>query len=154
MSLLAALLFLSTAAATKNELPPDVSKALGSAKTVELYSLEPWFDPSTEEPLWHDFVLLGHAPLTGEQAKQAVAQFEGAVRIWDGTTIDCFDARHALGVESDGHRYELVISFECHAMQVYRDDALVDTVHVGGTPTSLNQMLRQANLPLSESSSD
>ena len=159
---LAALLFASIgafasaadAATGINAFPPDVTQALHATKSVELYSLEPWFDPETEETQWHDVVLLGHVALSLEDTKLAVAQLETAVRGWDGQNPECFDPRHAIAVKSGAHSYELVISFDCQSMEVYRDGALVDSLHLTNTPAVFDKLLKKNNLPLSQSSAD
>ena len=141
-------------AGAANSLPTDAAQALHSAKQVELYSLEPWFDEDTKETKWHGYVLLGHATLSGDKARQAAAQFEAAISAKAPPKLDCFEPRHALGVESGGHRYELLLSYECHALEVYADGKRVGRLVAARSSASLDKLLRQAKVPLSQSASD
>jgi len=143
-----------SSAVTANTLPPEVSKALGSAKKLELYSLEPWFDPSTEEEQWHDNVLLGKTTLSADKAKLAVTELNTALKAWDGKPPICEESRQAIRIESEGKKYDLLLGFECHGLSIYRDDKLIVQLGIGGSPRPFNKLLTDAKIPLSQSGSD
>jgi len=144
----------SAFASPANTLPPDADKALHSATQVELYSLEPWFDDDTKETKWHELVLLGRATLTAEKAKAAVAQIDAALKAGAGKSAACVEPRQGLSVESAGHRYDFLLSYDCHSLEVYVDDKKAATLAAGGSPAGINKLLAQAKLPLSKSASD
>jgi hypothetical protein len=154
--LLLGLLGLEAQAGSKRTLPPDVAKALHDAQRVELYSLEPWFDPDAakQEAMWHDFVLLGHTTLSKEDSRIAVAEFEAAIEKSAGGSAACFDPRHAMSFVSAGHKYDILLCYECGGLAVYRDDEYLLKVGAEGSPAVLNRLLAKAEVPLSKSGSD
>jgi len=135
-------------------LPPEAAKALHAARQVELYSLEPWFDDDTKEAKWHGYVLLGHTTLAADEAKQAVAQVDAAITAAAKKQASCVEPRQALSVESEGHKYDFLLSYDCHSLEVYGDDKKLATLAAAGSPAALNKLLAQAKVPLSQSAGD
>ena len=137
-----------------NALPPGAAKALHEATQVEIYSLEPWFDDDTKEAKWHGYVVLGHATLAADKAKQAVAQVDAAIAAAAKKEVACVEPRQALSVQSEGHTYDFLLSYDCHSLEVYGDDKKLVTLAAAGSPAAMNKLLVQAKLPLSQSAGD
>ena len=140
--------------AAGNVLPADAMQALHSAPTVELYSLEPWFDEGAKEPMWHGYVLLGHVTLSAGKAKTAVAAIDAAIQSGEGHKSACVEPRQALHVASGGHAFDFLLSYDCHSLEVYRDDRKLASLAAGGSPKVLDKLLSEAKVPLSKSASD
>ncbi|MES2297291.1 MAG: hypothetical protein V4582_09625 [Pseudomonadota bacterium] len=130
--------------------PVDVIKVLQSSSSAILYSLEPWSQPAAGEPTLHGFKILGKARIDAASYGSAAAQFTLALRS-DADMAACFDPRHAIALVSDGHKFDFLLCYACHQMVVYRDNALVATLAVAGSPKVLNSLLVAANLPVSTS---
>jgi len=152
--LLAAVFAGDVRAKEAHALPPEFAQVLASAEKVEIYSLEPWFDEDTKEAKWHGVVLLGHATLSGDKARKAATQFNLAVTGWDGATSMCFEPRHGLRVESDGHVYDFVLCYDCNKLEYYRDDKRVAGISASGSSKVLNKLLTDAKVTLSGSVDD
>jgi hypothetical protein len=94
------------------------------------------------------------------RARPAVArycgplQIDSAIKAAKGGDQFCFEPRHALHIESGGHAYDFLISYECQQLEVFRDDVGVASIGAGGTPAALNRLLKAAKVPISQSASD
>ena len=152
--LIAIILGLAAAEASAREaLTPEAAQVLHSARSAELYSLEPYTDPDDAKVRrLEGYAILGHTRITTSQSAAAVLEIERSIAAWeDGPIALCFDPRHALRVRAEGHTYDFLVCYACEEMQVYKDGALVAFTHVRGSPSVLNAMLRKGNVPLSRS---
>lgn len=61
-------------------------------------------------------------------------------------TYERFEPRHALRISSGGHAYDFLFCYECHELDVYKDDKLLDNYGATGSPKFLNNMLTKANV--------
>ena len=130
----------------ENNIPKAAAQALAHPSQVILYSLEP--EPRNQPPEFSGYRLLGQVELGPQQARQAIAAFRAAAAGWDHVTAICFNPRHALRVVSGGKNYDFVLCYECHQMRIIGDGKLV-TLGAAGSPEVLNNLLRDANIPVS-----
>lgn len=147
-SLLAAPLFLH--AFVMPGLPSEAAKALHTSTNVVLYSLEPREHPKKKS--LHNFKILGETKLDGKEARTAITAFETAmVQGADPGVTFCFNPRHALRVEANGHTYDFVLCYECHWLSVMRDDKNIAALNAVGTPDQLNKLLSAHKIRLAKS---
>ncbi len=140
-----------SAEAAPNNLPPEFQHILDSATNVALYSLEPLSARTGPVGRLDGFEILGWASLDRDEAKHAAAIFEKAVADWDGLNADCFDPRHALHIVDHGRAYDFLLCYACEQLVVYRDGQEVAQVGASGSPTAMNDLLRELDLPVSHS---
>jgi hypothetical protein len=143
--------FVQTAPAAINGLPPEFQHILDSATNVALYSLEPLSTRTGSVGRLDGFEILGWASLDRDQAKHAAGIFAKAVADWDGLNADCFDPRHALHIVDQGRAYDFLLCYACEQLVIYRDGQEVAQVGASGSPTALNNLLRELHLPVSHS---
>ncbi|RUL75945.1 hypothetical protein [Dyella choica] len=141
----------SCAHAASNALPPEAQLALHSGGQAVIYSLEPWDDPEKKVPRLHGFEILGQATLNPAQASSAVAAFDVAIRGFDNVIAACFDPRHAIRIQANGHTYDFLLCYSCHQLEVYRDDKALGGAGAAGSPKKLNELLASLHIPLSHS---
>src|SRR5262245_40981332 len=109
-------------AAGKNEIAPELAKALAAPDEVTLYSLEPRKGDDLKAG-FHGYTILGQMQLKGDDRAVVVAEFNQAVKDSNGTSLRCFNPRHGLRVKSGGAEFDVVICFECHNYHAYKDNA-------------------------------
>ncbi len=146
--------FIVHAHAQSSLLPAEALQALHSGNRVTLYSLEPWGDPDEHVARLQEFQILGQANLTHAQASSAIAAFESAVAKSDGISASCFDPRHALRIQHNGHTYDFLLCYACRQLQIYRDGKWLAETNAIGTPKALNDLLTSLHIPLSHSLED
>ena len=119
--------------AAPNVLPPDLQQVLDSAHSAVIYSLDPNGDPQKGRSL-HNVSILGHAKLDAVETHQAAQAFNQAVKGWDNMMAACFNPRHALRINSNGHIYDYLLCYECHQIEVFVDDSLKVDIGAAGSP--------------------
>lgn len=140
-----------TAEAATNSMPPEFQHILDSASNVALYSLEPLSKRTGSIGRLDGYEILGWTSLDRNQAKRAAGLFEKAVADWDGLNADCFDPRHALHIVDHGRAYDFLLCYACDQLVIYRDGQEVARVGASGSPTAMNDLLRELHLPVSHS---
>lgn len=139
------------AAPDENKLPQDAADALHSSKKIILYSLEPWTSPTKNDNTLERFKVLGQITLTDKQAAAAITAFESAIlKNRRNAIVFCFDPRHAIRVDFNGHTYEFLLCYACGYLYVYCDGKIIAQLDAGGSPKVLNGLLKAANIPLSK----
>lgn len=91
-------------------------------------------------PIFHDYEVLGSVAVSGPDWKRMAQSLVSDIRASDGSYAMCFDPRHGLKYDFDGHHYELVICFECSQYLCYKDRAvqpMAGTFGGGGEASSL-----------------
>lgn len=140
------------AAPDENKLPQDAANALHSSKKVILYSLEPSATPAKNDNKLEGFKVLGQIILTDKQAATAITAFESAIlKNRRNAIIFCFDPRHAIRVDFNGHAYDFLLCYACGYLYVYCDGKTIADLDAGGSPEVLNVLLKAAKIPLSKS---
>jgi len=111
-------------------IPPEVNRALTQGQGAALYSIYPYRDVTTDlgqhplppGPNLYGHRVLGSTTLSAEEQRELLS----ALR-WSTLTqvpllsAGCFSPRHALVFQDSGHRYELLVCFQCGKSEVYRD---------------------------------
>lgn len=144
----------SNARAQPNVLSAEAKAALHSEGPATLYSLEPWADPEEKAARLQNFEILGQSPLSASQRSVAVEAIDTAIAGFDNVVASCFDPRHALRVQANGHTYDFLLCYSCHQLEIYRDDKRLESLGVAGSPAALNALLNSLHVPLSHSLED
>ena len=102
----------------------DVATLMG-AETLEILALDPE-PPSPEDregrDRFHGYGVRGRAALTEAAERERLLDlFAESCRANDTMVAACFNPRHGLRAEHDGHVIDLVVCFECLSYQVFRD---------------------------------
>lgn len=115
----------------RNRIPEAVEKLLGRAEGFEVYSLDPERKTDQDGKVvevrdgFHGWRVLGKTEVKGEAERKRLAD---ALRVGAednfGMAAGCFIPRHGLRLTGGGKAVDLVICFQCLAVQVY----------VGGQP--------------------
>jgi hypothetical protein len=144
----------AVASTPPNALPAEASQALHSNGHAVLYSLEPWEEADKKVARLQGYEILGQSDLSDVQNLTAVGAFEAAIAGWDGAIAACFDPRHALRIQFNGHSYDFLLCYSCHQMEVFRDGKMLGDVGAAGSPKALNDLLTSLHVPLSHSLED
>jgi hypothetical protein len=133
-------------------LPPEVLKALNSpGEGAVLYSLKPRLADAEQIKAGKDFrgfILLGKTSLNAVQTAAATKEVINALKNFNGTVAPCFSPRHGLSIVYEKTRYDFLMCFECNRMAVYRNDDVISSPAITGSPARLNEMLKAAGLEL------
>ncbi len=133
----------------RSTLPPDARRALQTATSATLYSLEPEDRGNKTAPQFHDFPVLGRTTLDPKQTAEATRAFRKALADSRGWIASCFEPRHALRINERGHVYDYVLCYQCMQLDVYRDDTFIAGLTAAGSPEVLNNLLTSLGVPLS-----
>jgi hypothetical protein len=130
-------------------LPGKVWTFLESADGFELYSLDPKRKDKKKENRFRGWVVLGKISVDREVRKQLLGLLKQAVPSKSGSK--CFTPRHGIRALSKdrGSTVDLVISFECHKIDVYVNGVSSPSVSVEQFPRELfNSVLHDAKVKL------
>ncbi len=64
------------------------------------------------------------------------------------TQAACFDPRHAIRIEQDGHSRDYIICFHCSGVHVHENDKVSYSTTGPGPKKLLNKILTNAGIPL------
>ena len=121
--LLSLLLLLAACAPHHAVFSPAVEGVLNAPETVELLALHPLphdAPPASRADDFYGYRVLGRAPLVDADARvELVEAVKDGVRGSDGTFAACFEPRHGLRFTRGTDTVELVICYECLALDVY-----------------------------------
>lgn len=149
-------------AANRNELPASAARALAGASQVILSSLEPWANSDIKTGS-RSHKILGQVELSGPGAAKAIAAFQSAVGsqvhcsgfFWKecsaGGAELCFNPRHQLSVMANGQKFDFLLCYQCHRMEILQNGRLIGALIVTGSPKVLNGLLTAAKIPLAKS---
>ncbi len=135
-----------------HSIPGAVWRCLRQPRQMTLYSIHPEEDASAlvGAQLFHGYRILGQTPVSTLADQRHVAEaIERAVLNFPAPA-SCFNPRHALRVSDDRDTYDLVICYECGAMEVYVGDKYVGDTGFSGSPAALNSILVAGKVPLAE----
>ncbi len=108
----------------------DVLEALQATPRAELLSLDP-IERKKRKPdepevpssrWWHEFEVLGRASVEGAVKKTLVQALMEDIPWADGARATWFQPRHGFRFQHRGHRYDVLLCFECRRYLCYRDD--------------------------------
>ena len=128
-------------------LPASAVHVLDHAEQYRILVLEPY---ATEQPKPTDSVFHGHVVLAQTDVKDPKVQ----AKISDivnrgvrkgGTQAKCFNPRHGIHASYAGHTVDLVICYECSALEVV-EDSRGTTIETGDVQPELDDAFHAAGL--------
>jgi hypothetical protein len=119
---------------------------------MTLYSIHP------EEPadfvkgaaVFHGYRILGQVPVSAPPEQERVAAAIRHAVLVALSEAACFNPRHGIRVSDGYHTCDFVVCFACGRMDYYLDNGTVGSAVIGGSADTLNALLRDAQVPLSE----
>ncbi len=131
-------------------LPTELDTALDGATSITVYSLDPKQEREKAKERFESWEELGSTVITEPQQRlQLVDALRNAVAEHDGVVANCFDPRHRLHLDWNGHRYDVVVCFHCYQLEWYRDGERQPIVLISrGAQGLLDDILRKADVPL------
>jgi len=135
----------------------EIAQAIASAKTVALLSLEPGEAGSRDSDgecagyCYFGWPVLGQttaSPAAAKSIRKALSAWAAAPA--PNAVAMCFNPRHGVRVQANGHTYDFVVCFECEQTQVFKDSASdpIATFYYKGRQADWDTMLSAANVPL------
>jgi hypothetical protein len=138
-------------------LPAEVAAVLRSADTIELLSIQPGIrrgeiDEGDDRPKFHSWPVLGQTELkNGADRERLYDALCAGVASNPGMVAGCFNPRHGIRAEHDGHTTELVICFECMSLQAFHDGQQLESVLITADPQSVfDDILKAAGIELAD----
>jgi hypothetical protein len=130
-----------------DKLKTEVIEALGSSKSVTLYSLNP-LNLTKDSTAFHGYKPLGKMLLSQQEIKRVYAICSKGLG-YTGETAMCFDPRHGLRFISNKHTYDMLICFECCQVTIYKDG--IGYLHAPflESPDEFNKYLQAAHISIS-----
>ena len=131
-------------------LPYGVARSLGTAETYELISVSPRIGMGD----YYGHQTFGRATITDPAVRQRLnAALQAAVRESNGSVAACFNPRHAIRASGGGHVTELLVCFECKAIEVFSDGKKTDYIPISSSQESVfDAVLQKAGVPLAPKS--
>ena len=133
-----------------NRFPSPVLRAVTADSKLVLYSLTPSEGPARidDASVFRAYPILGQTVLSGSTDRVLVADsLRLAARgAWDRAA--CFNPRHGIRATDSSGTYDILLCFECIQAVVFFPDGHEETIPIHGLPTTLNQFLIAAHVPL------
>jgi hypothetical protein len=154
-TLLAAFFVLAHASAAERK--GEIARAIANANSISLLSLEPGENGSLDsEGVCAGYCYFGW-PALGQTAvsHSAARSLRKALSAWVSAPEPeavalCFNPRHGVRLQADGHTYDFVVCFECEQAQVFKDSAPdpIATLNYNGNQAAWDALLSSAKVPL------
>ncbi len=130
----------------------EALKALSEAKTVTAYTLIGLSPQSPRgagyEEKIHGHPIIAEKKLDGNLAQDVTAAFESSI-VNQMSLGACFEPRHALTVNTEKHRFDYLLCFECAGLAIYKDGKYITKLGTHRDYSGLNAFMIKAGLPLS-----
>jgi hypothetical protein len=145
-----------------NRIPDAVLKALDTADSFTLYSLEPGRGDRPKEKadagkeFFHDYEVLGKTEVkAAEDRKKVLDALKQGAEDNGGTAAGCFIPRHGIRVASGKDTIDLVICFQCLSVSVYVNDKSAKGFLTTGDPQpAFDAVLKAAGVKLPKQSGE
>jgi len=133
-------------------LPEEIVKAVSAAKSISLYSIQPWGGPDLDEWNLHGHHILGHVELQQTKAQTAIAALYKAVSEGSAALPMCLvTPRHAIRVVSGDVTYDILICYQCGQLDLFKNDERLPFMgSIGRNSAILNSLLKSAGIPLAD----
>jgi hypothetical protein len=143
------------ASAAKNEI--EIAQAIAHANSAILISLEPGENGSWDSEgecaghCYFGWPVLGQTdaePIVGNSIRKELSAWVAAPEP-DAVAL-CFNPRHGVRVQADGHTYDFLVCFECEQAQVFKDSNPdpIATLYYSGSQSDWDALLSAAKVPL------
>jgi hypothetical protein len=143
-----------TSAQIAEVLPGEARTIFEQSPTLEILSLDPSsrYRGTVGTRIFHGFLLLGKARLTGEEANQARLSFYDSTvrRRHNQFRAACFNPRHGLRAVYQGRTLDLSLCFHCQNVYAYIDGKKISSGYTSReAQPDFDALLRSHQLPIS-----
>lgn len=131
-----------------SSLPSSAVGILESAEQFQIYRLEPYGaePPKPGETVFHDHVILGQADVKDSATKEKITSIVNRGIRQGGTQAKCFNPRHGIHAVRAGKTVDLVICYECSAVEV-GENGQWSTLVTGDVQSDLDAAFKAAGIP-------
>jgi hypothetical protein len=135
-----------------NDVPPETIAALRNADQYELLSLDPTRTSEAPPEQFHGWRILGRMKITDAATRRKLNDsLRKGARENDGMAAGCFNPRHGIHLVKGDQVVDLVICFECLAVDVREEGKRGKGFLVSPSPQRVfDQVLRTGDVPLAE----
>ena len=138
----------------RNSLSGAAWQALRDGADFELVSLDP-IPPEEKSPdMLYEWKVLGRAKVTSAEVREKlIGALEKSIAEPDSLgPAGCFMPRHAISVTYDGHKYDVLVCFQCSWIYWYVDGKKQNPGLVIGSSqhATFDQAFKGAGLPLAD----
>jgi len=140
--------------APESAVPAEVLAILREGEPLEFVSLhyDDLYEFQEGDEMLIRWKVLGRTKIDdADKRQQLIAALERGVAENDDGPADCFWPRHAFSTTHDGHRYDILVCFQCYQVEVYREGKKQSAYSflIGRSPQPLfDQILTDAGVPL------
>ena len=134
---------------TTGNIPYRSARALHHADQYELYSLFPIATSGGTKPQFHGHNILGQISITDPAVRERLnTALEAGAK--DGNDAHlCFNPRHGIRVTRGGEVTDFVICFECHQVEIWRNQQRAGGFLTSGIPQAVfDEVLKKASVAL------
>jgi hypothetical protein len=126
---------------------------LESPDQLTLYSIDPRTSKDETRETFHRYPVLGKIEMTDPaQRKEIVEAMQAGITTSELVVMACFEPRHAIRVVKQGQTLDLVICFECRAVDLEPRPIEPRSVPITRAPQKvLDRYLADAGIPLAPS---
>jgi hypothetical protein len=159
-SLLLLMFFASASAQTHTDEKQEIIQAINNASNVVLYSLEPGENGARDSKgscsglCYFGWPVLGQMGVSDISAKS----LRNDLTAWAATPKPealemCFNPRHGIRINADGHTYDFVVCFECKQAKVFKDSSEepIANLYYNGSQRSWDKLLSSGKVPVAAS---
>ncbi|MDC3960559.1 hypothetical protein [Polyangium jinanense] len=130
-----------------SSLPDSAVAVLEGADSFQVLALDP--DRGEEPPpgveTFHGHQVLAKGDVEGPEARERIAGIVNAGVRKGGTQAKCFNPRHGVHAVQGGRTVDLVICYECSALEVV-EDGRSTTLPTGDVQADLDEAFRAAGV--------
>ncbi|MDC0744471.1 hypothetical protein [Polyangium mundeleinium] len=142
-----ALLLLAASVLGCGSLPDATVAVLEGADSFQVLALDP--DHAGEPPpgveSFHGHQVLAKGDVADPKARERIVGIVNAGVRKGGTQAKCFNPRHGVHAVREGHTVDLVICYECSALDVV-EDGRSTTIPTGDVQADLDEAFRAAGI--------
>jgi hypothetical protein len=127
-------------------LPESAVAVLDGADQYKIFALEPHpSNPQPGDPLFHGNLILAEADVKDPNARENISAIVNSGVRKGGSQSKCFNPRHGIHATRAGRTVDLLICYECPAIEV-RDDSANVMLTTGDVQSELDEAFRAAGV--------
>ncbi|MDI1483484.1 hypothetical protein [Polyangium sp. y55x31] len=143
----ALLSLLATSVLGCGSLPDSAMAVLHEADSFQVFALEPEHgeEPPPGVETFHGYQVLAKGDVAHPKAREHIIDIVNAGVRKGGTQAKCFNPRHGVHTVRGGHTVDIVICYECSALEVV-EDGRSTTLPTGDVQADLDEAFRAAGV--------
>ena len=128
-------------------LPSSAVSVLENAEQFQIYRLEPYTTepPKPDDKVFHDHIVLAQTDVKDANVRQKIADVVNRGVRQGGSQAKCFNPRHGIHALQGGKTVDLVICYECSAIEV-GENGHWKTVTTSDVQSELDEAFQSAGM--------